>query len=294
MNAVMKWVFVPCAAVLFVVSLAVSPYCADFHTSANLVCSECHTMHDTDGDGNDSGSLDDYLLVQTGDALCLSCHDELLAQAPYNTNTTPKVKNAATDLAGGDFIYAATDSGSNDGKGHNFGDSMTPAGGSGNVDLHCVSCHDPHGNSNYRILHSEVNSVTGITVTGVEDADWERTSSSTDHNLYKSGMVTFCGACHSDFHGTANTNASSPYVRHPQDKTGIESTAALIGTYSTLVPVEDAAAADPATYTVSAGNSEVFCLSCHRAHASAYDNAGRWDFAAASGTDTKCNICHDK
>jgi len=293
MQGKMKWVPVWLAVVGFMAIGAVHDAQA-FHDGATLICSECHTMHDS-VDGSDVGDSgpQDYLLKQAGDALCLSCHDENLAVAPYDTDTTPKVKNSTVDLAGGDFALE-TDTGDNTGTGHSLGDGMTPAGGSGSLNLHCATCHDPHGNSNYRILQTDVNGVSSIVVSGTEDADWERTVSATDHNLYTSGMVTFCGACHTDFHGTTNTGSTSPFIRHPQDQTGIESTASLIGTYDPKIPVEDPNATDPATYTVSAANSEVFCISCHRAHATANDDAGRWDFTVASGSDDNCNACHDK
>jgi hypothetical protein len=295
MQGKMKWMPIWLATV-GLIGIGVWDQAQSFHDGATLVCSACHTMHDSiDGaDPGDTGQVD-YLLLQDGDTLCLTCHDEVTAVAPWNTDSTPKVRRASTDLAAGDFIESSTDSGANDGKGHNLdGTGYTPAGGSGSLTVQCVTCHDPHGNSNYRILETDVNGVSGIVVSGTGDDNWERDNSATDHNVYSSGMVTFCGACHTDFHGAANTGSPSPWTRHPQDQTGIEATASLIGTYDPKIPVEDAAATDASTYTVSAGASEVFCLSCHRAHASPNADAMRWDNTVASGNDDNCNACHDK
>jgi hypothetical protein len=52
--------------------------------------------------------------------------------------------------------------------------------------------------------------------------------------------------------------------------------------YLALVPFErqitDPTILDATTTVGPNGNSNVMCLSCHRAHASAFPNAGRWDF----------------
>ncbi|MBA4369398.1 MAG: cytochrome C, partial [Desulfobacterium sp.] len=66
------------------------------------------------------------------------------------------------------------------------------------------------------------------------------------------------------------------------------STGTLTGTQATsylaLVPFERGTN-NPTTLSTTttagpSGTSNVMCLTCHRAHASAFPNAGRWDFTA--------------
>ena len=82
----MRWLMVSAAVVGFMFAGGQIGYA--FHESANLICSDCHTMHDSVG-RVDQGDTDpqDYLLIRSGDALCLSCHDELLAVDPYTGGT---------------------------------------------------------------------------------------------------------------------------------------------------------------------------------------------------------------
>ena len=65
--------------------------------------------------------------------------------------------------------------------------------------------------------------------------------------------------------------------------TGVQATA-----YNDMVPFEtgatDQADLVAATVTSTLGpvaGAQVMCLSCHRAHASAFKNSGRWDFGAS-------------
>jgi hypothetical protein len=112
---------------------------------------------------------------------------------------------------------------------------------------------------------------------------------------YGSGMSEFCANCHglfvNDSHkhpagngehlgGTAPIANYNGYVA-TGDFTGLVGSA-----FDALVPIErgvvdrtttdTALSADPVLG--ADGNSNVMCLSCHRAHASANANAGRWDF----------------
>ncbi|MFA5718516.1 MAG: hypothetical protein WC952_12450 [Desulfobulbaceae bacterium] len=114
---------------------------------------------------------------------------------------------------------------------------------------------------------------------------------------YGSGMSEWCANCHTDY---LVTDPDSSLGKHPTSvtlsKDGYDTnynsyvaTGDFTGDVSTafdpLVPIETGSA-DQATL-VAAGvtsmagadaNSQVMCLSCHRAHASAFNNMGRWDF----------------
>ena len=112
------------------------------------------------------------------------------------------------------------------------------------------------------------------------------------HVAYGSGMSEWCGNCHGNYlinehstfeHPSGNTEKLSSvmvdnyntYVR-TGDFSGITATA-----YLQFVPFErgisDPELLDPTSTQGPDANSNVMCLTCHRAHASAFRNAARWD-----------------
>ena len=119
---------------------------------------------------------------------------------------------------------------------------------------------------------------------------------------YGSGMSNWCKNCHWKtpgvmHHVDENANlVSSGYAENYNkyvatgDLTGDPTGAEGSGSYDGLVPIERGvtigADLDPSSTAGASGNSHVMCLTCHRAHASAYDNIGRWDFGAELLTET--------
>jgi hypothetical protein len=128
---------------------------------------------------------------------------------------------------------------------------------------------------------------------------YNRSEQTTDTRVaYGKGMSLWCANCHSGLH-----NDSYPTnLRHPSGsvlkaeqianynayvKSGDLS--GTVGTaYNSLIPFEEGTStiATLAPHAVTDGSqkggadssSVVMCLSCHRAHASAWDSAGRWNF----------------
>lgn len=123
--------------------------------------------------------------------------------------------------------------------------------------------------------------------------------SDSSHVAYGSGMSEWCGNCHQGIlnseHRAGNMNFEHPvgtneklendmvnfynsYLRSG-DFTGSASTA-----YLQFVPFEqgvtDPNFLDPHSTQGPDASANVMCLSCHRAHASAFGNIGRWDFTA--------------
>jgi hypothetical protein len=127
---------------------------------------------------------------------------------------------------------------------------------------------------------------------------------------YGAGMSEWCGNCHGAIHTPAAVNAGSPF-QHPSgplarraaggeaeiynryvrtgDLTGTQATS-----YTSMVPYEEGttdrsalaprATSDGSQRTgPSTGNEQAMCLSCHRAHATAWDHALRWNMPG-SGT----------
>lgn len=155
-------------------------------------------------------------------------------------------------------------------------------------------------------------------VHGGEDSDWEATVTPLDHNQYKGeafagrplgvrawGAVDtiseFCSECHGYFHASDEiTNqtppSGSPWTRHPTDAILPNSGEYSAYTaYSTEAPVARPNIADPISNVVTPGTDIVMCLSCHRAHASAYPDILRWDYStmiAGGGGSGGCFTCH--
>ena len=172
--------------------------------------------------------------------------------------------------------------------------------------LTCTSCHDPHGNQAFRLLYGS--EVGPIYDGGRYDFDFDQplavgnsrrtfvggggNETDAQHTVYKDGMSEWCANCHLNFHSEETNNFVHPegdmgstiaanynaYVSS-DDQTGGDVTTAFWG----LVPFEavnvDLETVDPTNYTAGpTGVDKVACITCHRAHASAFDDIGRWDF----------------
>jgi len=206
--------------------------------------------------------------------------------------------------------------------------------GSGNMVLtKCVFCHNPKHHADdsgpvvgddeevkYRFLSLDYfhpstfqeGTYKFYGVAGIEDSDWQQTVSPTDHNEYcgaaSSGdysgashsISRFCAACHWGFYG--DNTGHGPWVRHPTDYALPNSGEyANYTTYNPLVPIARlentlTSMTNPSS-TVTPGEDQVSCLSCHRAHGSPYPDLLRWDYENACEACTKnsecgCFVCH--
>lgn len=126
---------------------------------------------------------------------------------------------------------------------------------------------------------------------------------------YGTGMSEWCQNCHTNIHLDGYTSGFAG-LRHPAGSTAVLHAGqyqvyntyvssgvinpALTSNYTSLVPFEQGPSVNLATLaanTASGGNiiagpqSAVMCLSCHRAHASAFDSMVRWDQNATFLTD---------
>lgn len=164
-------------------------------------------------------------------------------------------------------------------------------------------------------------------VKGIEDDDWEATVDSGDHNEYYGAdlgpsevrdgstqvtsvetMSQFCASCHGNFHmaglsdgrgiSTGGTNAS-PWIRHPTDVLiPDEPPYDVYNTYdlSARVARINLTALSPENTDIGT-NAVVFCLSCHKAHASQYPDMLRFSYdemltGGAAGDEAGCFACH--
>lgn len=187
------------------------------------VCSNCHTMHNSQGGSAVAKEYSSGSLV--GDTTpnpcllsfdCIGCH--FSSTATTIVNNTPIILNSTSPtapLAGGNFYYVL----SADNKGHNVAgikaqDSplgLTPPGGTAAMasQLTCAGQYGCHGNratGNDNLAgvkgahHTDDPTIDGSTVgksyrflngtLGKEDTDWEQDNVNTSHNEYK-GAIGF-------------------------------------------------------------------------------------------------------
>lgn len=138
-------------------------------------------------------------------------------------------------------------------------------------------------------------------------------ASATDHNVYKSlagnasdtgvagndatgkSVSQLCALCHGGFHGTANTNAASPFVRHPTENLIPAGWSGVTVDYTNNPFAFDDISALTTGAAYTATNAKVACISCHRAHGSANDDLLRFNYTlqvAGGGGTTGCLGCH--
>ncbi len=160
---------IPC-----IICLCAVLWCSPVHARINGLCSDCHTMHNSQGNSpmtfDNSDTPNDNLTRGT----CLGCHAQGGASAVVDlgTSTVPQVMHTgATDLAGGNFAYITglKGSGAADNKGHNISELTgtdavlyAPPGGikqffhdtGGNVNTDNLSCAGTNGCHGYRLANS--------------------------------------------------------------------------------------------------------------------------------------------
>lgn len=318
-----------------------------FHDGGVADCQGCHTMHNSQNNAsmnNPAGSggpqkalgfgYPDLLLYANASDVCLRCHG---GARSYNVFTTDPLAPAPRDYySAGNFVFLLEDNindghngGANpilgEGSGHNIQSGLKgvtwdsvlskPPAANGtsqlsNNQLHCSSCHDPHGNDSFRLLYlsGQDVSVGGDTIIygGTMEADgigYGDVEADNFHNAYKSGYSEWCNTCHQGFHAAYGTNLIHPsgtfltggviakYNKYegttdcvandgyPTGEAGGSPCGSGLSAdaYLADVPFEDASNTTT-RITGPTGTSKVACVTCHRPHATSARDAGRWDF----------------
>lgn len=154
------------------------------------------------------------------------------------------------------------------------------------IPLTCVSCHDAHGNTNYRILKDLQDSVDyPLPGNGYDPGPVASNEGATPDFTsikYKSGQSAWCVDCHTQYLTTQGTRPESDPVAGTQDTSGIydagdgqgakvryrhpvnvsigSAKASNLNTYVQLP-------ADQGTYNANIQpGDQVQCLTCHQAH----------------------------
>jgi len=287
-----------------------------FHQQGVGHCNSCHTMHNLqDGqlvDPDHPDGNDDLLIDAAASDVCLSCHSEQLgAVFGFDPLIPPP------ELGGGNFVFLlednlndAPDGAINPIDGSAAGHSIdapsrgvapdgthpqAPGGGFPSHRLGCTSCHDPHGNTNFRMLRGAgpvgeglppfrrpAPEAVGIELIGAIESDGY-------HSAYNYGVSAWCANCHTRYgrdHGEdggfehpvdENLNRRTIRNYHRYNGTADPFGGNAATAYLAAVPFEDPAVTVSSTAGPGAASS-VMCLSCHRAHATSAPQAGRWDF----------------
>ncbi len=281
---------------------------AGVHEGGVGACSYCHVMHGRDLPTQGGGGL---LVADSASDVCLLCHADTygavlgidpLAPPPErgpgnfvflledNLNDGP---DGGTNPLGGDAAGHNIDA-----PGHGLSSDGTylnsPGGSYPSSSLGCTSCHDPHGNGNYRFLYGAGPVPPGETFqnpapTAVGLPFDGPSESSSHHVAYLGGVSRWCGNCHSAYLNRHNRwmgfkhltdgSLSSKVIQRYDSYNGTADPAggSTATAYLAEVPFQDLGEAVSATWGPGAG-SRIMCLTCHRAHATSGPRSGRWDF----------------
>jgi predicted CXXCH cytochrome family protein len=275
---------VVCVAIALLASVPM--FAGDWHYGSHLVCSDCHTNHNSasgqpmryDNVPNPAAYL---LRSDTTQTLCLSCHDGSTASAPDVMGTVTYVSESAAGAfanPGGVMVTTA----------HNLNTPtpQIPPGGTKPMVLTCTTCHDPHGNDNYRNLRPDPASIGANISVVVKQATIANGNNPAavyvpSNVLYKSGASLWCQNCHGN---------PLDWGHHSDDKPLFGST---IASYSrwTSVSLPRVPVLNPSDNAVPSTDDRVMCLSCHKAHGS--PNSKALIHADGATLDSTCEECHD-
>lgn len=296
----------------------------NWHIGPSLVCQECHVEHASEGGQITPGGPFSSLLVKaTINDLCLSCHDGTDPNAPDILQPIDMYQTTPSRESGGGLVMTP---GFDHTGGHSVGLTVNvPLNSQGKVvTLNCASCHAYHGNDNYRNLSYDPNGVgdslllrEGFEVlTLVLPANPPNQSAtiaaySRDNIAYKTNYSRWCGSCHDQLQATATGVLPAHFNAHPQDVALNEFSSAshtdashwttgtgdgfLVSGGIVRVPFTNPAASDFTAASTASASSEVFCLSCHKAHGSQSQKALNWPYVEG-GTNylAGCQQCHNK
>lgn len=312
-----------------------SPGAGEWHYRQSMACSDCHTMHNRKDNApmrydRSSAPAAKLLRHATGTSLCLHCHDGTNVTAPDVLAPVTMYSGSGDEHSGGGSFERGQGMASN--KSHDLGvSSSVPLSTMGRVTLTCSSCHDPHGNGNYRNLLMKPNPFGAGTPVALGTDVFEEVSPANPptqqgtinaykrSNIgYKSNMGSWCGECHDTLASNEAGSASAHFMNHPNNvafntyspsRTNPshwvegqgEGFGTATGDSSEGVPRVRFQVPTASNFaeakTVSPGN-EVFCLSCHVAHGGSYEKALVWPFRESTGgiggkdMISACQQCH--
>ncbi|MFN2369918.1 MAG: hypothetical protein ABR506_02060 [Candidatus Krumholzibacteriia bacterium] len=306
----------PCRPLLTAVLTAAAllpPAAAAFHDGGVAACAGCHVTHEGAGDQVVFSGDEPLLRAANPTDVCLACHGGAAGVFGPNPVLPPAERGA------GNFVFLLEDNLNDapDGAAHPIGGeaaghsivslaygtqpdsrwTYAPGGIFPSAALGCTSCHDPHGNAGFRMLHGAGPVQGGLyqftydapLAEGLDPTDPLAVEARDRHTAYRAGMSDWCANCHGDYHrppagqGEFAHRVDEPLHSGQQDTYNLYDGASnptggsAATAYLPEVPFEEAGMTTDATAGPGAG-AAVMCLTCHRAHASSAAAAGRWDF----------------
>lgn len=321
------------ALLIWLLSLSSYAFAGEYHGQSEVICSDCHTTHysqrGTLPEGAEPGGpFSDLLLVGSVDQLCLSCHDGTDPAAPDVLAPVVMYSGSIPAISGAGYFEAPD--GTISDYGHDLGlENQVPFSiPNRNAVLSCISCHDPHGTTNYRNLVLNPDSL---------GADWqvalgsdifeenhprippERAASinayKASNSGYRSGMSRWCADCHTDLNPDNPGNPPAHFMRHPSDVAmngsgyHINSVHWVAGQGDGfgLVPddaiegiprlrFQEPGAADYDAAKTPEETNQVFCGTCHNAHGGPFKGSLTWPYKTDGSADlySGCQQCHYK
>ncbi len=165
--------FIPILIVALFALVPATVRAGDYHSGANLVCSDCHVAHYSQSHVYNPGDFPPVPLGTTGpykhllrnedNELCLTCHDsKTWAPDVFGVNGGTAYNRLAGGLNAAAGAPRANDTGYEDIDGHTLWSTATAPGGtfSDATGLKCVDCHAQHGSlpTQYRNLRTSTSS----------------------------------------------------------------------------------------------------------------------------------------
>lgn len=276
----------PLLLLILLVASSATMYAGDWHYGTSAVCSDCHTQHNSQNgqpmrtDNNPAPAS--YLLRRgTSLDLCLSCHDGSNPNAPDVIAPVSYVSESAAGAfpnSGGIPTNIA----------HHLNNPSpeVPPGGTQAMALICTTCHDPHGNQNYRNLRPDPSNTNQAPVSVVVSQQYAANGSNPSqvyvpsNIIYKSGISQWCSTCHGTPH---SDHAGDPTIWGGANASYTAWTSVILPRVPVLSPTDS---------TIPSHDDKVQCLSCHKAHGS--NNPKTTIYADGSTLDSTCQECHNQ
>ncbi|MCL4534136.1 MAG: hypothetical protein M1370_03125 [Bacteroidetes bacterium] len=225
-------------------------------------CAGCHRAHT---------GYSSLLKISSEYGLCTSCH---ASAGAATTDVVDGTLSGGGNLNGGLFNVATTGATSihtvNTGvttvPDYNATDTMGSGTGTLTRALNCTSCHDPHGNANYRMLLGGLDGKATVSVTSNE------TVASYTATNWATGTTQFCASCHNLDKVSSATGDSSGVHRHFVD-VQLSTYGGSQGPLTTILPMQNST---PGTVS----NAVVVCMTCHKPHGTSVTNLGTNNYSA--------------